>query len=75
MPQLKEMSLKCGQLRAFPVGRGGGMGIAGQEADLLNLAVGPVGCWRYGGTILEGVDYERGYGSCTLAGRGCLGEF
>lgn len=51
------------------------MGITGQEADLLNLAVGPVGCWGYGGTISGGANYEQGCGSCTLAGRGCLGEF
>lgn len=61
LPQPKEMSLECGQLRALWVRRGGEMGIAGREADLLNLTAGPGGCWGHQGEVPGGGAY------CELA--------
>lgn len=69
------MSLKHGQLRAFPVRRGRETGIAGGEADLLNLAAGSVGYQGHEGEVSGGAYYKPGCGSCTLAGRGGLGDF
>lgn len=58
LPQQKEMFLERGQLHAFPVKKRQGDEYHWLEADLLNLAAGPLGCWGHEGKVSGGAKCE-----------------